>query len=430
MENGKEQPRLRSEEVQDILTAVPHWMILWGNSIILILILLFMFLSWLIKYPDVILAEAQITSQNPPQKEYAKTTGKIDTILVKDHQVINNNQILAMIENGAELKDVMEIKKYIDSIQWEENNLEFPINTIPVFSLGEIAPAYTAFEKNYIDFALNKNLKPYSNQKDANKLSISELNYRLEKFYEQKEISSRSYDFSKKDIERTEILFNKGVISQQEYESKQISFLQDQRDLESIEVSISQIKHSINDAFKTSKETDINSQMEDIRLYKNVILSLNQLKQVVRDWELKYLLKSNFPGQVSFMGVLNKNQTVNQGDLLFTIVPQNKENYIAKILAPVQNSGKIEKGQEVNINLFNYPETEYGLLKGRVHSMSAIPNAEGFYLIDVILNNKLLTSYNIKIPFRNEMTGRAEIITEDLRLIERFFYKLKKIFKD
>ena len=68
--------QLRSEEVQEILTKVPHWMIRWGNALILFLTLLMLFLSWLIKYPDVIPAEAIVTTEIPPQKEYAKVTGK------------------------------------------------------------------------------------------------------------------------------------------------------------------------------------------------------------------------------------------------------------------------------------------------------------------------------------------------------------------
>ena len=47
-------------------------------------------------------------------------------------------------------------------------------------------------------------------------------------------------------------------------------------------------------------------------------------------------------------------------------------------------------------------------------------------MIDVSLPKKLITSYNKKIDFKQEMRGTAEIITEDLRLIERFFYQLTK----
>ena len=51
------------------------------------------------------------------------------------------------------------------------------------------------------------------------------------------------------------------------------------------------------------------------------------------------------------------------------------------------------------------------------------------YLIDVELPQELITTYNKTIDFRQEMKGTADIVTEDLRLIERFFYQLRNIVK-
>ena len=36
-------------------------------------------------------------------------------------------------------------------------------------------------------------------------------------------------------------------------------------------------------------------------------------------------------------------------------------------------------------------------------------------------------NYNKEIDFKQEMRGTAEIITEDLRLFERFFYQFKQL---
>ena len=82
---------LRSEEVQEILNKVPHWMIRWGNVLFLLLILLLLIMSWFIKYPDSNEAKAIITTQIPPQNEFAKTTGKLDIILVKDDDTVVEN---------------------------------------------------------------------------------------------------------------------------------------------------------------------------------------------------------------------------------------------------------------------------------------------------------------------------------------------------
>lgn len=81
----------------------------------------------------------------------------------------------------------------------------------------------------------------------------------------------------------------------------------------------------------------------------------------------------------------------------------------------------------MNIKLENYPDIEFGVLNGIVKNISLIPDSEGLYFVDVELPKKLITSYKKEIDFKQEMRGTAEIITEDLRLIERFFYQLKGI---
>ena len=117
------------------------------------------------------------------------------------------------------------------------------------------------------------------------------------------------------------------------------------------------------------------------------------------------------------------------GELIFIIIPTKNNSFIGKIKAPAANSGKIKKGQRVQIKLLNYPSDEFGELNGKVLSISQIPNLEGNYLIDVELPQDLKTTYDKKIAFRQEMKGTADIVTEDLRLIERFFYQLRNIIK-
>jgi multidrug resistance efflux pump len=426
----EDKEKLRSEAVQDILTRVPHWMILWGNTIVLALLVLFFVFTWFIKYPDIISAEAIVTSRTPPEKEYAQISGKLDTILVKDNQKIMVGETLAMIENTAGLSDVLRLKAALDTISIQNKSFRFPVDKIPMLSLGEISSAYAIFEKDYIDYSLNITLDPYSNQITSNRISENELQLRLKSYQNQRAIDKKKFELSKSEFLRNKTLYEKGVISLNEYESKQLKYLEDEKQLKNLEISFSQLNQSINEASLNSKETKINNQMEDTRLFKNLIQSYTQLKEAIKVWELKYLLKSNIEGKLSFVNVWTKNQNVKQGDLLFTIVPDNNEQYLAKIKAPIQNSGKIRPGQNVNIKLLNYPETEYGMLEGTIKTISAIPNDEGFYMVQASLDSTLTTSYNIQIPFINEMNGNAEIVTEDLRLLERFFYQLRGIFNN
>jgi len=415
--------------VQEILTKVPHWMIRWGNALFLTLILLLLFLSWFVKYPDIIQSEALITTQIPPQKEYAKITGKFDAILVKDNEEVKQNQPLAVIENTANYNDVFKLKSIIDTIKVTNKSFQFPLDSLPILFLGDIESQYALFENSYIQYRLNKQLQPFKNEALANQFSISELNGRLRSLQSQKTINKTELDFKQRDLERNKTLFEKGIIATQDYENKQLEFAQAERNYKNYESSISQMREAISNAHKTSKGSEINRIKEEMVLLKNVIQSFNQLKRAIKDWENRYVLQSNINGKVSFLSYWNTNQTVNQGDLVFTIIPSENSSFIAKLKTPPQNSGKLKKGQKVNIKLENYPDTEFGVLKGIVKTISLIPNKDGLYLIDVKLPKELITSYNKKLDFKQEMRGTAEIITEDLRLIERFFYQFKEVLK-
>ncbi len=425
MPNETNNIQLRSEEVQEILTAVPNWMIRWGNSLILVLVFMLLLISWFVRYPDIITTEAIVTTQTPPEKIYAKTTGRITHLLVKDGTNITKDSPIAIIENTANYQDVRLLKSVLDTIIINKHYFSFPIDDLPLLFLGAIDVDYALFENSYLQYELNKKLQPYTNEAIANRVAVSEMKSRLISLQSQKELNATELAFKKKDNERQAILFEKGIISAQAYEQRQQEYLQAERSYRSMSLSISQLKESISNGHKTAKGTQINKTKEDLQLLKKVIQSFNRLKESVRSWENKYVLKSALNGKLTYLNVWNENQSVHMGDLVFTIIPENEENYIAKLKAPARNSGKIQKGQTVQIKLANYPNDEFGVLNGVISSISSVPNSDGFYLINVDLPNKMLTSYNKTIIFKQEMSGTADIITEDLRLIERFFYQLR-----
>jgi multidrug efflux pump subunit AcrA (membrane-fusion protein) len=419
---------IRSEEVQEILSFVPNWMIRWGNALFLFLIVLLLTLSWFVKYPDIVIAQAVITTAVPPQKEYAKTSGKIDTLFVVDAQKVVVNQPLAIIENTANYTDIFFLKSVIDTITIQKQAFSFPLERMPILFLGNVETSYAIFENNYIQYILNLELDPFSNESIANKVTALELKRRLGNMQSQRELNKRELEFKQKDLKRSKLLFEKGVISAKEYETKQLEYIQTERSYKNMIASISQVRESISNSKKTSKGTEISRIRQEMTLLKSVIQSFNQLKKSMKDWEMQYVFKSKMNGTVSFLNYWSQNQTVLQGDLVFTIIPSENSSFIAKLKTSAQNLGKVKIGQTVNIKLQNYSEYEFGVLKGIINNISEISNKDGFYTIDVSLPDKLITSYNKKIVFRQEMRGAAEIITEDLRLIERFFYQLKNNF--
>lgn len=420
---------LRSEDVQEILTRVPSWMIRRGSVFFLLLILGVLFLSWMIRYPDILMSEAIITTQVPPQKEYAKVSGTITAMLVNNGDTVQPRASLAVIENTANYQDVLVLQTVIDTVKIDKEDFRFPFDKLPILFLGEMESQFATLENTYRNYRLNKELHPFDNQKINDSLIASETKMRLKGLLSKQKTSQSELRFKKKELVRYKKLYTKGVISEQEYETKQLNYLSAKKATSDIKIAISQLKEGVGNATKQLQETRINSTREETQLFKQTIQSYLQLKKALKDWQQKYVLQSNINGKVSFMKVWSKNQYVNNGDLVFTIIPTENSSYLAKLKTPVQNSGKIKIGQDVNIKLANYPDTEFGMLKGSLSHIALIPDIEGYYTIDVALPTNLITTYNKIIPFKQEMPATAEIITEDLRLIERFFYQFREVFK-
>tara|TARA_R110002049_G_scaffold17731_2_gene68555 strand:- start:103786 stop:105078 length:1293 start_codon:yes stop_codon:yes gene_type:complete len=429
MEGLNEELNIYSEEVKDVLSKPPRSLFRWGNTILCAFILVVLFLSWLIKYPDVVMAQAILTTEIPPQKEFARVSGKIDSVFVENYQEVKKNAPLALIENTANYKDVVYLKSILDTLNVTQTTFYFPLDDLPMLFLGDIENEFSLFENNYVRYILNKESQSFLNNDLTNAYVLSQLKYRLQTLKNQKELNEEEIVFKQKDLDRTKTLFNKGVLSAQEFENKRLEYLQSERNYKNISVSISQIKENIRSTSNLKKQTSIDNTRDEINLLKGVIQSLDQLKTAVKEWELRYLFKSNIDGKVSFMKIWNKNQAINIGDFVFTIIPKSHASYICKVQAPILNSGKVKVGQDVNIKLSSYPDNEFGVLKGKVKNISLVPNTEGFYLVDVELPKKLITTHGKEVDFKQEMQGIAEIITEDLRLIERVFYQFKDIFK-
>lgn len=109
--------------------------------------------SWFFKYPDVIPSEIVVTTENPPAVIVARSTGKINHLVVSDKQRVEQGQMLAVIENPGDYRDILKLETLLegfgDSIQaghietgWTDDN----------YQMGEVQPEYSLFLKRFEDY--------------------------------------------------------------------------------------------------------------------------------------------------------------------------------------------------------------------------------------------------------------------------------------
>ena len=198
-------------------------------------------------------------------------------------------------------------------------------------------------------------------------------------------------------------------------------------DLEANEMLQRNPLRTISLANRVLKSTHINEQEDNTRFLNNLTQSYDLLKEAIRKCEYNYVLKSSIDGVVSFQDYWGVNQFVNSGSIVFSILPTDTSKLVGKLVIPAQNVGKVSKGQKVVIKLDNYPYQQYGVLIGKVTNFSISPNDEGNYTVFITLPKGAETSYNKTFKFTQELLGNAEIITENLSVAERMFYKFREV---
>ena len=144
---------------------------------------------------------------------------------------------------------------------------------------------------------------------------------------------------------------------------------------------------------------------------------------------MAYVLKTPVDGTVDISKYWNVNQNITAGETVFTIISEVSKQLVGRAALPIAGSGKVKTGQAVNIRFLNFPDTEYGIVRGVVSNISVVPSGDS-YTLEVTFSNGLMTSYGKELPFYHEMHATAEIITEDLRLLERLLMPLKKVFSE
>ena len=418
-----------SDFVKEILETPPNTIISWGNTFFLTFIILIFLLSWFVKYPDVVISEIVITTDNPPIFLATKTDGKIDSILKSNKELVDKNEWLAIIGSNANVKHI----KILDSILHNLKTTNYALESIqdidfPIMDVGEIQSNYNSLVKAALKFKHHKKDGNFSTQSQLNNLKISQYNSLINGAIKDKEISEKELEVAKTNLDRHKKLLNKGVIALQEYESMQLKHLQAIRSLQSNISNISQARSQKATLLSDGSNLKFNEEKTYLNSELDILEAIKLTELAYSEWLKKHVLISTVKGEVNYLDYFTNNQYVETAEKLISIIPKySKQDYFGIAKMPIINSGKVKLGQTVNIKLLGFPENEYGVLLGIVTNISDVPN-EDFYLVKVNLKEGLKTTFNKEITFNQNIEGNAGIITEDLRLIERFVYTLTKAF--
>ncbi len=425
--NKLDKIEIRSEEVQDILGATPSWIIRAGISVILLVVVSLLIGSWFFKYPDIIQSRITLTTQNPPASLIAKNSGKITDIFVSEKQKVKENQIIAIIENTANYQDVLKLETLLNK-QKENSLLIDSIN----FDLGELQQIFSSYSRFLHDYNNFKELDYYNKKIESVRNQKRDFRLYYDRLWTQRGMKEQELKLAKKQFERDKSLFEKDVYSKSDFEKAEKQYLQEKLSFENIRTTLANTQMQINQLDQQILDLQLQESKEQNRQEIAIEEAQQNLKSQIKQWKQRYLIISPIDGKVTFTKIWSKNQNVQTGEIVATIIPNKATNIIGKIQIPAVGVGKVKLGQTVNIKFDNFPYMEFGLLRANIKSISLIPiqtEKGAIYTAEVEIPDTLISNYGKQLKFSQEMTGTADIITDDIRLLERFLNPLKSIWK-
>ncbi len=420
---------LRSEEVAELMGRVPHWMLRWGNTIFLLVFILFVLVSYWVQYPEIIRSSVILSTENLPVPLSAQRPGRIKELLVSDQAMVKAGEILLILENPAQEEEIQSLQEQYKAFSQQEG-MQIAARTWQesplLFNLGDVQNSYSNFRKalsEYQDFY----------QQDYQQAEIRRLNNLINSQSQLIEVSKKSVRLSNDQLRlareqhlRDSKLYQQKVISQLSFQESQRAYLQAQSNHETIRAN--QIQ-SIQQKQTLEREVQIleeSYQREQQSLVQNIKQKEQDLLLAINRWEQDYLIRSPIDGFIALSQELRPRQFVEQGETILQVLPQGGA-IIARTEIQADRSGKVKKGQLTRIRLADYPYREYGTLGGKVIYKSKIAR-NGKYQVRIALPSELKTNYGKILEFRQEMPGEAHILTQKLRLIQRIYYQFKYLF--
>ena len=417
---------LRSEEVQELLTRVPSWLLRWGVTVVFLVLTLIFAGAWMVRYPDLVRASFKLTSANAPRAVLTHTDGKLIRLFAQEGQAVRAGTTLAYLESTARHDDVLRLSREL-ARAWtvaSPGNLE-GLNRLRLSNyhqLGELQNAYQTFEQSHIQLRAYLTNGFYSKKKIMLQQEIIDLQALSKNLHEQHQIQAQDIKLGQEDYKVQQMLARDKVIAPLELmreESKNIA-----RKLPYQQTASALISNLTAQRAKQKEILELDKQVSEER--DQFLQALNTLQSAADAWKMKYVLMAPVSGRVFFPGTLQENQSVTIGQELFYVAPPSTD-YFGELRIPQQNAGKVQVGQDVLVKFAGFPYQEFGAVRGRITAIANIPLRDSVFLAKVVLPSGLRTTYGKSLAYKTGMSASAEVITDDSRLLEKLFYQLRKI---
>jgi multidrug resistance efflux pump len=296
-------------------------------------------------YVDVSVQESGVIRPVTEKTEIkASITEFVDTVFVKEGQMVNQGDTLLMFRQSSPDYQIQYQRKRI-------NDFQEHLSDLYTLTKGEKPRVFSSGsrQQEYVFYIQQKN----------------EYETNLTK--------------AKKDMDRAQQLYNKKVVSEEEYEKHQYEYNKAKNELASL------------------KDNQLSKWQNDLNAYSNSLEEMQtSMKQELKNKDL-YVVTSPVSGTLDQFRGIYKGSSIQAGSLLAIISPDS--TLYAEIYVSPRNIGYIHLGMLVHIQVSSFNYNEWGIIPGKVTEISSdflTDNSgnEAFYKVKCNLEKDCLVRKN------------------------------------
>jgi HlyD family secretion protein len=413
----------RPGEIQEILSAPPPLLTQVGLLVVLGGVLLALLVLGGVRYPELVPGKLAVVSARPPISVVANADGRVVRFFVEDRAPVKARQPILLLDNPAQLKAIEQAQQASEALRKAVDS-PLPSALPPLLQLGELQSDYAAAVRLSEELEAYLRTRPFQARIEAVQRSIQGQAGLRGALRQQQQLLDQSASLAASALQRQEQLRQvAGLSSSADIDDARGAWLAAQARRRELDATLARSKIEGNDAAQLLAQLQQEDWDREASLRRGLREALDRVLAGVARWEHQFLLRAPIDGRLAFHEVWAPDQPVRRGQEVFFVVPQG-EQLLGRTTVPQRGFGRVRPGQPVRVKLDAFPFDHFGLVLGVVDSISLNARQEGA-MLTVRFPDGLRTSTGRSLPFTQGMTAQAEIITEDLSLLERFLTPLR-----
>ncbi|MDJ0732803.1 MAG: HlyD family efflux transporter periplasmic adaptor subunit [Nostocaceae cyanobacterium] len=396
-------------------------------------------------------ASGQLVPQGETYKVHPVTPGKIARILVKEGEAVKAGQVIAELDQEIALNDVARLQEERASYQKQLLQTEALIEKtrLEAQTRVKIAQAEVRGQEAVIEQVKAK--------MDSQKAAIAQIEDRVATSQMLMKELRTDAAAQQERLERLKSLVTEGALSrdqlfqaQRNLGDRQRTIIQQSGDIKQALTESTRLQSDLQQvmaesqrmqaelARKQAEVSTVNLQAQQTiqRLEVEKIDLQAKLQQTEKllaqaKTRLKQLtLTAPVDGFVLSLNLSNSGEVVQTGQTIAEIAPQGSPLVLSAIL-PDREAGFVEVGDSAQVKLDAYPFQDYGIISGKVTSISADakPNERlgAVYRLEIVLDRNHVRANNQEIKFKAGQAASAEIIIRRRRIIDILLDPVKQL---